>query len=170
MAIAPSVIERIKKTDKPVTLTYHLVQPFEKLNSNNFTLETGFQNIYSEGPAVCKTTKLFILCTNGAFIIPFTIPGCVSDINLKLSDKIWEGKSNDLSVFGINPSQPVQLKVEARDRTVRIFCNGTLIRQENYNVDAGDIVGIRYSFLGAGEVHFLKMLGEKNVLVYQDKF
>src|SRR5262249_15573204 len=153
MNVSASVMEKIRAIEKPTTLTYHLVQPFEGLHSDNFTLETSFQNTYSEGPAVCKTAKVFVLCSNGAFIIPFTIPGCVSDVNLKLADQTWEGKSNDLSVFGIDPSQKINLKVEVKDRKVAIWCNGKLLREVSYNTNAGAVVGLRYSFLGAGTVY-----------------
>jgi hypothetical protein len=133
-------------------------------------LESSFQNTYAEGPAVCKTIKLFILCTNGAFIIPFTIPGCASDINLKLSDKTWEGKSNDLSVFGIDPAQRINLKLEVKDRTVKIFCNGKLLREASYTNNAGDIVGLRYSFLGAGSVNNIRMINKEGKQVYSEDF
>lgn len=170
MCIAPPVLDEIKKTGKPVTLTYHLVRPFEGLHSDNFTLETSFQNTYSEGPAVCKTTKLFVLCSNGAFIIPFTIPGCASNINLKLNDRVWEGRSNDLSVFGIDPSQKIHLKLEVKNRTVKIFGNGKLLREEKYNASAGDIVGLKYSFLGAGAVDNIRFLNEEGIPVYLNNF
>ncbi len=168
--ISGSVMDKIKKIEKPATLTYHLVRPFEGLHSDNFTLETSFQNTYSEGPAVCKTSKLFILCSNGAFIIPFTIPGCVSNINLKLANKTWEGKSNDLSIFGIDPSNKIDLKLEVKNRFVKIFCNGKLLREASFDINAGDIVGLRYSFLGAGKVFDIKMLNEKKEIIYANDF
>ncbi len=170
MNVSTPVLDKIKKIERPTALTYHLARPFEGLHSDNFTLETNFQNTYSEGPAVCKTTKLFILCSNGAFIIPFTIPGCVSDVNLKLADKTWEGRSNDLSVFGIDPSQKINLKLEVKNRSVKIFCNGKLLREASYNINAGDIVGLRYSFLGAGKVYDISMKNEKGEISYSKDF
>ena len=168
--ISPAVLEAIKKSDKPITLSYHLVKPFGNLDGDNFTLETSFQNTYGDGPAVCKTTKLFVLCTNGAFIIPFTIPGCVSDINLKLNDKTWEGKSNDLSAFGIDPSLKMNVQLEVKNRNVKIFINGKLIRQDHFEKNAGRVVGLRYNFLGAGSVDHIRLLNERSELVYTDNF
>jgi hypothetical protein len=170
MHISASALDKIKKIESPATLTYHLVKPFGELHSDNFTLESSFQNSYSEGPAICKTTKLFILCTNGAFIIPFTIPGCASDINLKLGDQTWEGKSNDLSAFGIDPSQKINLKLEVKDRTVKIFCNGKLLREASYTTNAGDIVGLRYGFLGAGSVDQIRISDKEGKVVYSENF
>ncbi len=170
MTVSPGIINEIKGSTKPLTLTYHLVRPFDSLQSDNFTLETSYRNTWSEGPAVCKTSKLFILCTNGAFIIPFTIPGCASNINLKLGDKLWEGRSNDLSAFGRDPSQPLNLKLEVKNRKAKIFLDGKLIREEIYNNDAGAVVGLRYSFLGAGTVDHILLQNEKGIPVYKEDF
>jgi hypothetical protein len=170
LTISPAVLGQLKKTERPVTLTYHLVKPFAGLQSDNFSLETSFQNDWSEGPAVCKTTKIFILCSNAAFIIPFSIPGCVSDINLKLADRTWEGKSNDLSAFGIDPAQKNKLRFEVKDRHVKIILNGKLLREEQYNKDAGEVVGLRYSFLGAGTVGYVVLENKKGDVVYRNTF
>ena len=83
MEVSENVLKEIKTITKPTWLTYHLVKPFDGLQSDNFTLESSIKNTFSEGPAVCKTAKIFVLCSKGAFIVPFTIPGCIGDINLK---------------------------------------------------------------------------------------
>lgn len=64
------VLEEIKKIDTPAFLTYHLVKQLPGIQSDNFIFETAIKNRYSEGYAVCKTSKIFILGTKGAFIIP----------------------------------------------------------------------------------------------------
>jgi hypothetical protein len=170
MTVSSSVLDQLKNEDKPVTLTYHLVQPFDNLDANNYIFETSFQNIYSDGPAVCKTAKLFILCTNGAFIIPFSIPGCVSDINLKLLDNTFYGKENDLSIFGTDPSQKINLRMEVKDRSVKIFNDGKLLKESSFIKDAGQIVGLRYSFLGAGSVDAIKIQNKDGKIVFAEKF
>lgn len=166
LAISDSAMAMIRNQTKPATLTYHLVRPFDSLHSDNFSLETTFQNTWGEGAAVCRTTKLFILCTRGAFIIPFTIPGCASDINLKLGSREWKGKENDLSAFGIDPSRAIHLEVQVQNRVVKIYANDRLLKQESYSENAGDIVGLRYSFLGAGTVNDIKLVNEKGKVVY----
>lgn len=168
--VSGKALAAIKQINTPTILTYHLVRPFKGLHSDNYTLQTSFQNIYGEGPAICKTVKVFILCTNGAFIIPFSIPGCVSDINLKLGNRTWPGKSNDLSAFGIETSKMINLEVEVKNRNVKINVNGKLIREESYQTNAGDIVGLRYSFLGAGMVDNIRLLNERYDTVYSNLF
>ncbi len=166
MEVSENVLNEIKTISKPTWLTYHLVKPFGGLQSDNFTLESSIKNYFAEGSAVCKTAKIFVLCSKGAFIIPFSIPGCISDVNLKVNDVYLQGKSNDLSAFRADLSDWADVKVEAKDRLMKIFLNDKLIRQETYKEDAGEVVGLRFSFLGAGAVKNVKLMNEKGEAVY----
>ena len=168
MAVSENVLKEIKTFTGPTWLTYHLVKPFGGLQSDNFTLESSLKNTFAEGPAVCKTAKIFVLCSKGAFIIPFTIPGCISDINLMANDHYFDGNSNDLSSFSADLSEWANVKVDVKNRLMRIFLNNKLIRQETYKEDAGEVVGIRVSFLGAGAVRNIKLLNGKKEEVYND--
>ncbi len=170
MTVSESILKEIKKISTPTPLTYHLVRPFGGLQSDNFTLETSIKNIYADGAAVCASSKVFVLCSKGAFIIPFSIPGCVGNINLKLSERYYEGRSNDLSRFGADLSLWNKVIVEVKNRNVKIFLNGTLVREETYKEDAGEVVGLRFGFLGAGAVGQVKLLDGNKGLVYDDEF
>lgn len=166
MDVSENVLNEIKASTEPLWLTYHLVKPFGGLQSDNFSLEASIKNIYAEGPAVCKTAKIFVLCSKGVFIIPFTIPGCVSDVNLEVSDNYLPGKSNDLSSFSTNLSDWRDVKVEVKNRVTKIFLDDKLIRQETYKTDAGEVVGLRFRFLGAGAVKDVKLLDGKGERKY----
>jgi len=168
MSISENGLKEIKTITTPTWLTYHLVKPFNNLESDNFMLIASIKNTFAEGPAVCKTAKIFVLCSKGAFIIPFTIPGCTSDINLKANDHYFDGNSNDLSSFSADLSEWANVKVEVKSRVMKIFLNEKLIRQETYKEDAGEVVGLRFSFLGAGAVKNIKLFNKKEEKVYND--
>jgi hypothetical protein len=168
ISISENVLKEIKTITTPTWLTYHLVKPFNNLESDNFTLIASIKNTFAEGPAVCKTAKIFVLCSKGAFIIPFTIPGCTSDINLKANDHYFDGNSNDLSSFSADLSEWANVKVEVKNRVMKIYLNDKLIRQETYKEDAGEVVGLRFSFLGAGAVKNIKLFNKKEEKVYND--
>ncbi len=170
MEVSENVLTEIKTITKPTWLTYHLVKPFENLQSDNFSLESSIKNTFAEGPAVCKSAKIFVLCSKGAFIVPFTIPGCTSDINLLVNDFFLYGKSNDLSSFSADLSEWTPIKIEIKNRSMKVFLNDKLIRQETYKKDAGEVVGLRFSFLGAGAVKDIKLMNGAGVSVYNDNF
>ena len=137
---------------------------------DNFSFETRIRNSYHEGPAVCETSKIFILGTKGAFIIPFSIPGCVSDFNLMLNDKVLGGRTNDLSKFGTDLSEWTDVKLEVKNRKATIFLNNKIIREESYNNDAGEVAGMRFSFLGAGTVDHIRIKNTLGQIAYEEKF
>ncbi|HET6767880.1 MAG TPA: hypothetical protein VFH08_10795 [Chitinophagaceae bacterium] len=157
MGISENVLNEIRTITKPTWLTYHLVKPFGNLQSDNFALESSIKNTFAEGPAVCKTARILVLCSKGVFIVPFTIPGCASDISVKVNDVFVQGSSNDLSSFGTDLSNWAKVRMETKNRTMKIFLNDKLVRQETYKEDAGEVVGIRFSFLGAGAVKDVKL-------------
>jgi len=168
MNIDDNVLNEIKKNTEPIWLTYHLVKPFGNLQSDNFSLESSIKNIYSEGPAVCKTAKIFILCSNGAFIVPVTLPGCIASVNLKANDNYLDGRSNDLSSFAADLANWTNVKIEVKNRVMKVLLNDKLIREEVYKEDAGEVVGFRFSFLGAGAVKNLKLTDANGVIQYKD--
>jgi hypothetical protein len=170
MTTSESVLPAIKSENKPLFTTYHLVRPFDSLSSNNFSLETAIQNKYGEDAAICKTAKIFILCSKGAFIIPFTIPGCASDINLKLNDRYLEGKSNDLSSLCGDMSLLSEIKIEVRNKRVKIFLRDKLVREDAYTEGAGEIVGLRFSFLGTGMVKYVRLTDATGRVIYENGF
>lgn len=170
MTVSGPVLKEVAKFEKPVFLTYHLVKPFKGLQSDNFTMETSLKNTYREGAAVCQTAKIFILGTNGAFVIPFSIPGCVSDINLKLYQTYLDGRSHDLSPFGTDLSDWNKVRLEVKNRHVRIFLKDKLIREQDYQADAGAIAGLRFSFLGAGAVRYVHVFDGAGRPVHVEDF
>jgi hypothetical protein len=170
MEVDDDVLTTIQQKKSPVWLTYHLVRPFQGLQSDNFSLETSIKNTYAEGPAVCKTGKIFVLCKKKAFIIPFTIPGCVSDINFKASELYYPGKSNNLVAFGADLSNWSEVKVKVKNRRLSIYLNGQLIREETYQQDAGEVVGLRFSFLGAGAVKYVTLSDAQDQPLYVESF
>lgn len=149
--ISPHVMDIIRMLKEPVTMSYHLVRPFN-ISSDNFTFAASIKNTYGQGPAVCKTAKIFILCTKGAFIVPFTIKGCVSDVNLMMGQKYLRGKEHDLSAFGMDVSEWTDVRIEVHNKKVKIWAKDKLIWEDAYQGSVGDVVGMRINFLGAGTV------------------
>lgn len=170
MTVSEAMLKEAEKFQQPTYLTYHLVKPFNGVKTDNFSFETSLKNLYKEGNAVCQTAKLFILGTNGAFIIPFTIPGCAGDINLKLYQTYIDGHSYDLSMFGTDLSDWNKINLVVSNRHVKIFLNDKLIKEQDYDADAGDVVGLRLSFLGAGAVRYVHLYGGDGKPAYVEDF
>ncbi|MDF1694963.1 MAG: hypothetical protein P1U56_03990 [Saprospiraceae bacterium] len=162
-------IGEIAQSDSPLVSSFHFVDELGEIEGDNFILESTFRTIYNDKWAVCSTTKVVILGTEGAMVIPFSIPGCISEINLMLNDYYLSGKKNDLSAFGIDLSNNQDFKIEVLDKKVKIFINNEVIFEGQYNSSVGQIVGLRYRFLGAGEVSDIQLIDSKNSKIYLEK-
>ncbi|WP_109300879.1 hypothetical protein [Aquimarina sp. AU474] len=164
------VIDEIKSNKEPLTSTFHLVKDF-KVPANNIHISTSVKNSYQEKWAVCQTLKIYVLGSTGAFVIPFSIPGCVSDINLMLNDVYLKGKENDLSAFGTDFSDFKNIDISIKEKKVTVFIDNKKIYSTSYHESLGRLVGIRYRFLGAGEVNYLKVnQSETETVVFDDNF
>ncbi|MFK7772036.1 MAG: hypothetical protein AB8F94_07845 [Saprospiraceae bacterium] len=170
LVLPKNALEEIASSEQPLVSTFHFVDDLGEISGDNFLLETSFRNIYHDKWAVCSSTRLVILGTEGAMIIPFSIPGCVSEIGVMLNDVYLSGKENDLSMFGTDLSQFKNIEVHVENKNVTVSINDKNIYTGQYSDPIGNIVGIRYRFLGAGEVDFLKLrnLASEEFIINED--
>ncbi len=75
-----------------------------------------------------------------------------------LTGERWiDGKTNDLSAFGCNFSGFEHVRCEVANRHLRIFVNDVQALDEPLRQPPLDIIGIRISFEGTGEIQKLKL-------------
>lgn len=156
--------------DKTPVTSYLLVDDLGEISGTDFQLETAIKQTYSEAAAVCQTAEIRVLCTNGHFQIPLSIPGCVGTLTLWMSEKRVDGESADLSAFGAEMSQFQHLTLVVQSQAVTVFLGGNIIFEGEFEEDPGDVVGIRYRFLGNGVVDYLRLKNGDNNMVLEDEF
>lgn len=170
LSLPNSIIDEIKSNKLPLTSTYHLVDDLGSISGDNFTLETTIKNVYNDKWAVCQKAKIYLLGSKGAFIIPFTISGCISNINVMLNDVYLNGKEHDLSSLGVDLSTFKDIKISVENKKLKVFVNQVEMFSASYNETMGKLVGIRFKFLGAGEVKQIKVLNASGKTVIIDDF
>ena len=74
-----------------------------------------------------------------------------------LNDKFLSGKENDLSMFGIDLSVYRDIEINVKDSLVSVSIDNKTVFEDFYKSELGDFVGLRYRFLGAGEVSHLQI-------------
>lgn len=143
--------------------SFHLVKDFGNVSGTNFNLTTEFKHTLARGEAICQKSSLVILCSETPFIIPFSIPGCVGELDLYIPGKSINGQENDLSGFGVDFSDWMNLKISVKNRAMDIKLNDRPIFHDTLLRDPGKIVGIRYKFQGTGAINYLKIESEGQV-------
>lgn len=126
----------------------HFVENLGELSAMNFTFETDLKSDFDKGDAVCQRVNVLIRCSNGIFIFPLSIPGCVGELTLFLNEQIYNGQTTDLSGFGVSFADWASLKVEVKDGAVKAAVNGRTAFSGRLARDPGKVVGITYRFKG----------------------
>ena len=172
LRLPESVVKEVASNEQPIVTAFHNVDEFSvPVSGDNFILRTGIRNTFNEKWAVCQRIAIYVLGTKSAIIIPFAIPGCVSEIGVMLSDVYLGGKEHDLSGLGTELSEFRDIRLEVRNKQITVYADDTVLFTRAYNTSIGNIVGFRYRFLGAGEVSYLKVtdLEARDILI-EDNF
>ncbi len=164
------ITEALGQAGPPEVLGFHYVDDFGKLSADAMTMEASFKNTYTKGDAICQVTRIVILGTEGFAIIPFSIPGCVGDLNLVFHDNVVDGKSHDLSGFGCDFAQWQNFMCIVESHHVRIILNGQTIYKLNYTEDLGRFAGMRFLFTGSGVVSNVHVADDTGQIVFEDNF
>lgn len=169
LKLPAGIIDEIKNNDSPITSTFHYIGEFKNISGDNFVLNTTIKNNYAEKWAVCKAASIVIVGTKSAHIIPFSVLGCASDLGGMLSDINLNGKEEDLSSLTLDLSEFRDIKIEVIGKKVTVFIDDKNVFSKTYTASIGDVAGIRYKFLGAGEIKEFTVFDNKTQKSYTDK-
>ncbi|MEM7102310.1 MAG: hypothetical protein AAF502_04190 [Bacteroidota bacterium] len=171
LAVSQAVIDALSDSGNgPHWMGFHYVEDMGDIDTDNFTFEASFKNTYEKGDGICRDSRIYILGSQSAYIVPLAIPGCAGDLRLMFSDVIEDGKTNDLSKFGSSYDNFQQLKLEVRDKAVTIYLNNKAIHQLSYDRSAGKLVGFRFKFKGSGEVDYVKVRNAEGQIAFEENF
>jgi hypothetical protein len=160
----------IRADDKDFFINFFNVGNFGPVQAENFTLETRLKNSLAEGALLCQYTQLNLICENGLISVPFCNPGCVSNIQLHVSDIFRDGKNNDLSAFGTDLSGWRDIRIRSRNKEITFFVDNKPVYNLRFNKNLGKITGFHYKFFGCGSVDRIKLWNEKNELSWEEDF
>ena len=150
---APTEIaNEVKSLEERTVTSFHYIDDLGEISGDNFQLSAVIKNTFDDRWAVCQATWIFVLATDGAFVIPFSKLGCSSDNNLLLNDVFLSGKSNDLSAFSADFSDPTSIQINVKEKQVSISIDNEVVYKTSYSDTMSRLVGLRFKFAGLGEV------------------
>lgn len=151
-------------------LEYYNVRTFGALRTDGFSLDTALRRTITNGRYPCGRAEISVIGERGGFQIPLGAPGCVSELNLLLGMRYLEGTTNDLSAFGLDLSTWQRVQLDVKDATVRIQAGTNAPFTMQLGEDAGQVVGLRFQFEGAGAVDYVTLRGTDGTVVYDESF
>ncbi|KYG82793.1 hypothetical protein [Roseivirga echinicomitans] len=166
LKLTEETLKEINDTNTEVAplLTYHYFDDFGEVTGDSFEFETRFRNSYHKSNGICQNTVVLVHGTEGILYVPFSIPGCVSKLNLFLMGTGFDGKTNDLSAFGTNISEWQDLRCTVENGLVSIYLNQQLIKSFETPYNLGQLVGFKYRFEGSGEIEYIKLSNTEGVV------
>lgn len=171
LSLPSDIIDEIVRSEEPLVSSFHYVKNFEKVSGDNFVLNTTIKNVYRDKWAVCQHASIIIMGTKSSLIIPFSIPGCASELGIMLSETYLNGKEHDLSELGLALTTFKNIKIKVKEKHLTLSAENEKIFSKAYHESIGDIAGIRYHFLGAGEVKSIQLTDiSKEIILIDENF
>jgi hypothetical protein len=131
----------------------------EAVPDTAFQMDITLKNTSGQGGLVCQKTQIFLMGTTGFISIPLSIKGCIGELHL-MAGEYRNGKTNDLSAFGVDFSDWVTVQCRVQNKKISIRINEAVALEGKYENSMGRVVGSRISFIGKGEV---KSFGLKKI-------
>jgi hypothetical protein len=148
-------------------IAFYNVRDFGSVKSDDFIFETSVRNDYREGAAVCQMTAVHVMMEGSALVVPLSIKGCVGELNFMGRD----GKKSDLSAFGVDFTNWVNVKCIFNGKEAKVFINDREAFTLNTSMAApAKVIGIGYRFQGTGSVQYAKLYNSKGQYFYDESF
>lgn len=146
------------------------IRSFNGLNAGNFQFQATLKNTSSVNMSLCRKVYVYILYDGGAFTIPLADKGCISSLFLSTGQRGIDGKKNDLSKFGCDFTEDQKLECKVQNKVMTIFLNGKPIFKENISENIAELVGIKISFEGTGEIKNVRLGAPGKPPILNDEF
>ncbi|HEX8530888.1 MAG TPA: hypothetical protein VF646_12745, partial [Cytophagales bacterium] len=139
-------------------------------SGDDFAFEARVMNNSGRSSTQCNDVALNLTGAHHAIRIHFLKPGCSRWTNLQAGEVTLNGEFNDLSVFGRDLSGWRTIRLEVKNRTVRVFFEGKLLYRLPYTEPVGPLKSISCDFMRCGRVDYVKLYNGRRELVYADGF
>lgn len=143
--------QKIDLEKEKLTTSFFRVVKEEALPDTAFQMDITLKNTLGTGGLICQKTYIIVMGTMGMIGIPLSIKGCVGELGL-VAGEYRDGKTNDLSAFGVDFSDWVTVQCRVQNKKISILVNDAKAFEGEYKNSIGGVVGSRIMFMGKGEV------------------
>lgn len=158
--------KNIPMQPKPPFVTYANVGNFEPVSLKNFSFSSEIKNEFRDGAAVCQLTRITLFTDSIPIVIPLSIKGCISELNLLSVNHFVSGKKDDLSAFGVDFSNWVKVSCKSNGSNIQYFVDEKMAVEFPLPKNEVSIIGISYRFQGTGAVQKVS-LSSKDKVIFQ---
>lgn len=140
------------------------IKDFGALYTSNFEMSAMVRNDFRSGKSICQLAQLVIVHEDGPISIMLTDKGCISDIMLHAFGQTIDGKKTDLSGFGVDFQDFVELKCVSKNGQLEILLDNQAVFSFNIPAEPKKILGCSIHFEGAGTIQNLEFKNEHGMV------
>ncbi len=113
-------------------------------------------------PEICEQSNSLYFFT--------TLPGCTSNTGVNVGEHLLNGKTTDLSSFGLDIYQWQDMEVIVKNKIAQIFIGTREIFSAAYTRSGGLITGLTFTSNGLCEIDDISLRGTDGKVVYENDF
>jgi len=157
--LATATIEEHKVNMEPSAplIKYYNVGNFEAVPLHDFSFTTKIKQQYNNGAAACQFSWVVLMTDGMPVAVQLSQKGCVSELNMMDGKDMVSGKTHDLSAFGVDFSQWVQIDCKTNGKNIDYFIDGKLAYSSVLPSGDMKIIGLAFGFRGTGAVKAVKL-------------
>jgi hypothetical protein len=143
---------------------YYYVNDVGEIYSDDFIFASKVKNDYGEGSNACQHTEIHLLFQGASLVIPLSAKGCISELTFEGKS----GKTLDLSMFGVEFTNWINVRAEVKGKTGQLSINDKKILDFQTSLNHLRIVGMAFRFKGTGSVKNIILSRNNNEIVFQE--
>lgn len=155
----------LTRRDDEIVLEYFNAFSEPSYDFDDLTLEADVRFFPPSGKYPCELRKVVLLGTKQSMKMEIRVPGCAAMNTLRLGSHFIDGEDHDLSKFTVSSGEWAHVRISYADKYLIMSVGEEEIFQMNLLEDFGKIAGVRFSFLGTGEVKNLSLQVKDTVLL-----
>jgi len=116
----------------------------------------------------CPYITCEIFCQQNFMFFTHILPGCVNRAELQFGEHFVSGRQADLSAFGVDVHQWMEIEVRVKNRQVSILLNNRQIYTGAYKNPSGFLTGLGFISNGLCEVDSVSLMGLDGKVFYKN--
>lgn len=139
------------------------------IGGDNFSFKARFR-LRKIKNTLCPWVMTEVFCENSFMYFTNTTPGCIGEINAKVSEQEIRGKTTDLSPFGCDLTQWQELEIRVVNKKVSVYLANKKIFEKPYAQPLGLIAGMGFTSNGICEVDKVSLEDLNGKVIYGSEF
>lgn len=156
--------------NKGIYAEYRLMRDFN-VSLDNLEFSATVKNSPHEGGKLCYDVEIWLIGSEDNCKVRFVEPGCFRYGQLKISEKVFSGRYDDLSALARDLKNWTTISIKLESKLVIIQYNSSDIVKQEYQKNLGKLQGFYFRYYGTGSLSDVSIRSSReNTLIFKSNF